>query len=85
MHIKKERRCVVCRNNKQQSEMLRVAKIKEDFIIDLTQKLGGRGAYVCRCKACITQAIKKKAFNRSFKLNIGEDLYKKLGEYEQNF
>ena len=85
MHIKKERRCVLCKANKQQSDMLRVAKINDEFVIDLTHKLGGRGAYVCKSKECIMQAIKKRAFNRSFKQNIGEDLYKKLGEYEQNF
>jgi len=85
MHIKKERRCVSCRQPKQQNEMLRVAKIGENFILDHNQKLDGRGAYVCKCKECLTLAIKKRAFNRAFKMNIGEDLYKELGEYEKNF
>ena len=84
MHIKKERRCVSCRANKQQSEMLRVAKVNDGFTIDLTQKLGGRGAYVCLNAECISNAIKKRAFNRAFKTNVEDSIYQKLGEYEQN-
>jgi len=84
MHIKKERRCVSCRVNKQQNEMLRVAKLNNSFIVDEKHKLGGRGAYVCYNQECIANAIKKRAFNRAFKTNLGDELYQKLGEYEQN-
>ena len=84
MHIKKERRCVSCRESKQQTEMLRIAKVNNDFIIDHNHKLGGRGAYVCKCSECINLAIKKRAFNRAFKMNVDEKFYQQLGEYEQN-
>ena len=84
MHIKNERRCVACRQNKLQNDMLRVAKISTEFCLDLKQKLGGRGAYVCKCSDCLKQAIKKRAFNRAFKTNVDETLYQLLGEYEQN-
>ena len=84
MHIKKERRCVSCRESKQQNEMLRIAKVNNDFIIDHNLKLGGRGAYVCKCSECINLAIKKRAFNRAFKMNVDEKIYQQLGEYEQN-
>ena len=84
MHIKKERRCVACRQNKQQNEMLRIARINEDFIIDENQTLGGRGAYICRDTKCLDLTIKKRLLNRSFKTNIDVQFYEKLGEYEQN-
>ena len=84
MHTKKERKCVSCRVNKQQHEMLRVARVNDSYIIDQTQKLGGRGAYVCLNADCIANAIKKRAFNRAFKTNIDNSIYEKLGEYEQN-
>lgn len=84
MHIKTERRCVACRENKQQAEMLRIAKINNDFMLDHNHKLGGRGAYVCKCSACISLAIKKRALNRAFKMNVDEIIYQQLGEYEQN-
>ena len=84
MHIKQERRCVACRENKQQTEMLRITRLNNMFLIDEHQKLGGRGAYVCKNPNCIALTIKKKMLNRAFKQNIENDIYIKLGEYEQN-
>ena len=84
MHIKQNRKCVACRNSKQQNEMLRIARIENEYIIDEKNKLGGRGAYVCRDKECIDLTIKKRLLNRSFKTNIDVQIYEKLGEYEQN-
>ena len=84
MHIKQERRCVACRECKQQSEMLRIARIGNEYLIDEKNKLGGRGASVCRDKACIDLTIKKRLLNKSFKTNLDAYIYEKLGEYEQN-
>ena len=84
MHIKQERRCVACRQNKQQNEMLRIARINNQYLLDCNHKLGGRGAYVCKDVNCINLTIKKKLLNRSFKSNIDVQVYEKLGEYEQN-
>lgn len=84
MHIKQERKCVACKTCKQQREMLRVARINNEYLIDEDHKLGGRGAYVCRSNQCIALTIKKKLLNRSFKCNLDEEIYKKLGDYEQN-
>lgn len=84
MHVKQERRCVACRENKQQHEMLRIARIYQDYVFDENNKLGGRGAYVCRDKKCIDLTIKKKLLNKAFKSNVNVEIYEKLGEYEQN-
>lgn len=84
MHIKKERRCVACRENKQQSEMLRIARLNDNYTIDKNQKLGGRGAYICLDPKCIDLTIKKKLLNKSFKTNLDVKIYDELGEYEQN-
>ncbi len=84
MHIKQNRKCVACRESKQQNEMLRIARIDNEFLIDEKNKLGGRGAYVCRDQACINLTIKKRLLNKSFKTNLDVQIYEKLGEYEQN-
>ena len=84
MHIKQNRKCVACRNTKQQNEMLRIARINNEYIIDSRQKLGGRGAYICCDQKCIELTIKKRLLNKSFKTNIDVQIYEKLGEYEQN-
>lgn len=82
MHLKKERRCVACRITKNQDEMIRVAKYKDNFYVDFEHKLDGRGAYVCKNAECINNAIKKRAFNRAFKTNVSEEIYTILGEHE---
>ena len=84
MHIKQERRCVACRNNKNKNEMLRVARFNNEMFIDLNQKGNGRGAYVCKDKQCIELTIKKRLLNRSFKTNLDSSIYEQLGEYEKN-
>ena len=39
MHTKTERRCVACRQVKLSNEMLRVARINSEFIIDFNHKI----------------------------------------------
>ena len=84
MHTKQERRCVACKQSKQQNEMLRIARINNQYELDLKHELGGRGAYVCNDKKCIDLTIKKKLLNRSFKSNLDSKIYEMLGDYEQN-
>ena len=84
MHTKQQRKCVACRICKNQNEMLRIAKINNSFLIDGNNKLGGRGAYVCKNNQCIDLTIKKRLLNRAFKMNIENSIYEKLGDYEQN-
>ena len=64
--------------------MLRIARINDNYMIDLNHRLGGRGAYICLDKKCIDLTIKKKLLNRTFKSNLDVKVYDMLGEYEQN-
>ena len=84
MHIKQERKCVACKLNKHQNEMLRIARINDEYMIDKKHNLGGRGAYVCCDPKCVELTIKKRLLNRSFKMNLDNKIYEMLGEYEQN-
>ena len=70
MHIKKERRCVACRENKQQNEMLRIARLNDNYTIDKNHKLGGRGAYVCNDEKCIEKALKTGKLARTLKTKV---------------
>lgn len=84
MQSKQMRRCVSCRESFNQNELLRICKQKDELFIDINQKMGGRGAYICKNKQCLQNAIKKKALNRAFKSNLDNEIYVQLGEYEQN-
>lgn len=70
------RKCVGCKEQKAKNEMIRVVKTKEGIVdLDLTGKMNGRGAYICRDQVCLDQAYKTKALNRSLSTNISEDVY----------
>lgn len=84
MHQKFERKCIACKNHFQQSEMLRIAKVGDEILIDQGHKLGGRGCYVCQNKQCFDLMMKKRLLNRAFKTNVIQEVYDKLGEYAEN-
>jgi hypothetical protein len=75
------RKCIACGIQKPKKELIRVVKNKEDEVsVDFTGKANGRGAYICRDKACFDLAIKKNAFNRALETKIADDIYEKLKE-----
>ena len=75
------RMCVVCRAMKPKSECVRVVKQDDEtYLIDVTGKANGRGAYVCNNKDCLDKCVKTRAFNRAFKHNVGESLYNDIKE-----
>ncbi len=57
-----ERMCVVCRQMKPKKELLRIVNSPDGVTIDLTGKLNGRGVYICKCKECVSRALKGKGF-----------------------
>ncbi len=73
------RQCVGCHEMKSKKEMLRVLKTAEDeVILDITGKMNGRGAYLCRDAECLKKAIKHKGLERSLKMEIEKNVYEKL-------
>ena len=64
---------------KDKRELLRVLKTSEnEIVIDTTGKKNGRGAYLCYRRECLTQAMKNKGLERSFKMSISKDIYENL-------
>lgn len=91
MIIKKQpqRTCIVCRSENSKKELVRIVKTKEGEIsVDLTGKKSGRGAYVCKDKACYGKLRKEKILHRAFKLNVADEIYdaveEELEALEQN-
>ena len=76
-----QRMCVACRQMKDKSSLIRFVKTADgSVVLDKTNKLAGRGAYVCNDNTCILKAIKTKALNRAFSTNIAEEVYLNLKE-----
>ena len=74
------RMCVACKESKSKKELIRIVKNNETFSIDFTGKQNGRGAYICDNQECFNKLIKNKLLNKTYKENISNDVYIKLGE-----
>lgn len=73
------RRCVGCTTVKNKKELIRVLRTpEEEFVIDVTGKKNGRGAYICKDINCFKKAVKNKGLERSFKMAIDESVYESL-------
>ncbi len=67
------RQCVTCRTARPKRELLRVVTDANGVIsLDPTGKKAGRGAYVCRNRHCLEQAIRGHKLDRSLKTRVDE-------------
>ena len=80
------RQCVGCGEMKGKRDMIRVLKTPENEIsLDVTGKKNGRGAYVCKSRECLYKTRKNKGLERSFKMNIPNEVYDTLEKEFENF
>lgn len=82
-----QRKCIACQERDAKKGLIRIVKTKEGQIfLDPTGKANGRGAYICKDVECLEKAIKSKALNRAFKMEVPSDVYdnllKELESYE---
>ncbi len=74
-----QRTCIGCNVKKDKTELIRIVKNKENEIsIDKTGKQDGRGAYICNNMQCLEKAIKAKRLERSFEMEITDEIYENL-------
>ena len=74
-----QRTCIGCNTVKNKNELIRIVKNKENEInIDKTGKMNGRGAYICDDIKCLEKAIKTKKLERTFEMQISEEIYENL-------
>ena len=64
-----KRRCIACGEIKAQSELIRFTRT-EGLKADEGKKAPGRGTYLCNNPECISKALKKNAFARSYRTQI---------------
>ncbi|WP_079166971.1 YlxR family protein [Streptomyces oceani] len=61
------RTCVGCREQSVKRDLLRVVLVEGRCVPDLRGTLPGRGAYVHPVRACVDLAVRRRAFQRSFR------------------
>ena len=75
------RMCVGCREMREKRSLLRIVKSAEGEIsFDPVGKKPGRGAYICRDRACLERAVKQKQLERALEQRIDEAVYARLME-----
>ncbi|MBE5943887.1 MAG: YlxR family protein [Lachnospiraceae bacterium] len=75
------RQCTGCREMKPKNELVRIIKTSDGNIcLDKTGKMNGRGAYICYDLTCYDKAVKSKALERAFKVNIPKEIYEVIGK-----
>ena len=68
------RMCVVCREMKEKTALLRIVKSDNSFSLDTSGKMPGRGAYICREGDCCEKFEKQRSFERAFKGAFPQEL-----------
>ena len=75
------RMCIGCKEMKPKRELVRVVKTPEcEIKLDLTGKLNGRGAYICRDAECFKKIQKQNALAHTFSMKIEPSIYESLEE-----
>ena len=73
------RKCLGCCEMKDKRTLVRIVRSKEGVIsVDLTGKMPGRGAYICRDVSCLNMAVKAKRLERAFSTKIEPEIYDRL-------
>lgn len=79
------RKCTGCLEMKDKKSLIRIVKSKDDNMsIDLSGKMAGRGAYVCKSIECLQKAYKNKGLERSFKCKVSSEIYEHLKNEMEN-
>lgn len=74
------RMCLGCQEMKPKKELIRVVRSAADgeIKIDLTGKVSGRGAYICRNIECFEKAYKAKKLERALEHPVSPEVYEML-------
>ena len=73
------RRCLGCGEHFPKNSLIRVLRTPDgECVLDMTGKMSGRGAYICKNPACFKKALKAGRFQRNLECVIPEEVYNRL-------
>ena len=74
-----ERKCMGCAEHFPKSALVRILKTPSgEILLDLTGKLSGRGAYICKNASCLKKARRASRLERALECAIPTEIYEKL-------
>jgi predicted RNA-binding protein YlxR (DUF448 family) len=75
------RKCLGCMQSFPKKDLIRVVRTPENEVcVDLSGKKSGRGAYLCKDKACLKKAVKAKRIQSNLEVQISEELIESLSK-----
>lgn len=74
------RMCLGCQEMKPKKELIRIVRSAEngEIKIDLTGKMAGRGAYICKNIGCFEKAYKAKKLEKALEHSVSPEVYETL-------
>ena len=77
-----QRMCVACREHDAKRTYVRLVRTPEQRVeVDPTGKKNGRGAYLCRRRACWYRAAESNVLDRALKVELDAETRQMLREY----
>lgn len=76
-----QRKCSSCGLKKDKNNLLRIVRNDCGISLDLSGKMNGRGAYICKDSKCINDAIKKNKLSNILKTDIPNSLLEEIKLY----
>ena len=74
-----ERRCAGCGEHFPKRDLVRVLRKPDgQIVLDLTGKISGRGAYVCRSVNCLKKARRSRRIESSLECSIPDEVYAEM-------
>ncbi len=67
-----ERTCIGCSTKRPKKELIRLAKVDGNIVIETTAAHLGRGAYLCSSNACFEMAAKRRMFQKTLSIGLDE-------------
>ncbi len=75
------RRCTGCGEHFPKNTLIRVLRTPTgQIVLDLTGKMSGRGAYICKSAACFKKARKSGRIEQSLECSVPEEIYVRMEE-----
>ncbi|MBC7238944.1 MAG: YlxR family protein [Chloroflexi bacterium] len=83
-HIRRQpqRTCIACGRTDAKRQLIRLVRRPDgQVVVDPTGKLAGRGAYLCKTRACWERAFQQKRIGRALKTDLTAEQQAQLAEF----
>jgi len=72
------RMCIATRAMYPKEELIRIVNNNGIVIVDIFQKIPGRGAYLLKTKEALQILLKKRLLTRALKINVPDSIYQEI-------